>query len=140
VSSEWDEIRRQVLRRDGHRCVDCSADLKVDGAHVHHLLPRAAGGSDEPANLVSLCQMCHAAVHPHLGVGLAFRPGQIDVVEAALLGRSLLLVSPTGSGKSIAFQVPAVLTPGLCIVVSPLKALCRIRSRACSGAAFRRRS
>jgi len=53
----------------------------------------------------------------------AFRPAQIDVVEAALRGHSLLLVSPTGSGKSLAFQVPALLTPGLCIVVSPLKAL-----------------
>lgn len=155
-------MRAEVLRRDGHRCVECGGDLARDGAHVHHVLPRASGGTDEPANLVSLCPMCHAAVHPNLqarlarrliekcGVRLAewldregriaaatrhfgpalrlfgapaFRPGQVAVVEAALLGRSLLLVSPTGSGKSLTFQLPAVLTPGLCVVVSPLKAL-----------------
>jgi ATP-dependent DNA helicase RecQ len=65
----------------------------------------------------------------HLGPALrvfgleSFRPAQIDVVEAALLKRSLLLISPTGSGKSLAFQIPAILTPGLCVVISPLKAL-----------------
>lgn len=113
-------------------------------------------------SLISLCPMCHAAVHPHLGASLArrliektalrlaewldtdgrlalathhfgpalrlfglnaFRGPQLEVVEAALHQQSLLLVSPTGSGKSLTFQIPAVLTPGLCIVVSPLKAL-----------------
>jgi ATP-dependent DNA helicase RecQ len=52
-----------------------------------------------------------------------FRPAQIDVVTAALRGQSLLLISPTGSGKSITFQVPAALSPGLCVVIAPLKAL-----------------
>ena len=126
------------------------------------MLPRASGGTDELANLVSLCPMCHAAVHPSLGASLArrliektagrlaewldfsrslapatryfgpalrlfrlraFRAAQLDVIEAALHGQSLLMVSPTGSGKSLAFQLPAILTPGLCVVISPLKAI-----------------
>jgi 5-methylcytosine-specific restriction endonuclease McrA len=90
LNAEWDDIRGRVLRRDGFRCVGCAADLKADGAHVHHVLPRASGGSDEPANLISLCPMCHAAVHPHLGVGLARRLLQKAAVRLAdsLTGRA----------------------------------------------------
>jgi ATP-dependent DNA helicase RecQ len=53
----------------------------------------------------------------------AFRPGQSDVVAAMLAGRDVLSVAPTGSGKSISYWVPAVLDPGLTLVVSPLIAL-----------------
>jgi ATP-dependent DNA helicase RecQ len=53
----------------------------------------------------------------------AFRPGQEDVVRAVLEGRDVLAVMPTGSGKSVGFQLPAVLMPGTTIVVSPLIAL-----------------
>jgi ATP-dependent DNA helicase RecQ len=52
-----------------------------------------------------------------------FRPGQEDVVRAVLAGRDVLAVMPTGSGKSIGYQLPAVLLPGLTLVVSPLIAL-----------------
>ena len=52
-----------------------------------------------------------------------FRDGQLPVVEAALSGRSVLVVSPTGFGKSLCFQLPAVLRQGVSVVVSPLKAL-----------------
>lgn len=53
----------------------------------------------------------------------AFRPGQEAVVRDALDGRDLLAVMPTGGGKSLCFQLPALLRPGLMIVVSPLIAL-----------------
>ena len=53
----------------------------------------------------------------------AFRPGQEAVVRAVLLGRDVLAVMPTGSGKSIGYQLPAVMLPGLTIVVSPLISL-----------------
>lgn len=53
----------------------------------------------------------------------SFRPGQEDAVSALLAGRNLLTVMPTGSGKSLCFQVPALLSDGLTIVVSPLVAL-----------------
>lgn len=51
------------------------------------------------------------------------RPGQLDVMLAALRGDSILMVSPTGSGKSICFQVPSIAMPGHAYVIEPLKAL-----------------
>ena len=58
----------------------------------------------------------------HFGHG-SFRPGQEAIVRAALSGRDLLAVMPTGSGKSIGYQLPALLLPGTTLVVSPLIAL-----------------
>ena len=52
-----------------------------------------------------------------------FRPGQEAVIEALLAGRNALAVMPTGSGKSLCFQVPALVMDGLTVVVSPLVAL-----------------
>jgi ATP-dependent DNA helicase RecQ len=52
-----------------------------------------------------------------------FRPGQAPVIEAQLQGRDVLAVAPTGSGKSLSYWVPAVLSGGLTLVVSPLIAL-----------------
>ena len=52
-----------------------------------------------------------------------FRPGQEDVVISLLAGRNVLAVMPTGSGKSLCFQVPALVKGGLTVVVSPLVAL-----------------
>ncbi len=52
-----------------------------------------------------------------------FRPGQERVVDALLAGRNVLAVMPTGSGKSLCFQVPALVLGGLTVVVSPLVAL-----------------
>jgi ATP-dependent DNA helicase RecQ len=125
-------------------------------------MPRSLGGTDDPSNLVTLCDGCHAAFHPNLQVKLSrrfletwalrlvrwldrtgkvaeqagnlapalrlfglerFRDGQLPVVLAALAGRSILMVSPTGSGKSLCFQLPTVLRPGTAYVMSPLKAL-----------------
>jgi ATP-dependent DNA helicase RecQ len=53
----------------------------------------------------------------------SFRPGQRDIVEAAIARRDQLVVIPTGGGKSLCFQLPALLQPGLTVVVSPLIAL-----------------
>jgi ATP-dependent DNA helicase RecQ len=52
-----------------------------------------------------------------------FRPGQEDIVRAALQGRDTLAIMPTGSGKSLIYQLPALLLDGLTVVVSPLIAL-----------------
>jgi ATP-dependent DNA helicase RecQ len=54
-----------------------------------------------------------------------FRPGQEEAVDTLLSGRHLLMVMPTGSGKSLCFQVPALVMGGLTLVVSPLLALMR---------------
>ncbi len=53
----------------------------------------------------------------------SFRPGQRQIVEEALQNRDLLIIMPTGGGKSLCFQLPALLKPGLMVVVSPLIAL-----------------
>jgi ATP-dependent DNA helicase RecQ len=52
-----------------------------------------------------------------------FRPGQETIVRAALAGKDVLAVMPTGSGKSLGYQLPALLLPGTALVVSPLIAL-----------------
>ena len=53
----------------------------------------------------------------------SFRPGQAEVVDAQMKGRDVLAVAPTGSGKSLSYWVPAILSDGLTVVVSPLIAL-----------------
>ena len=162
VEEDWRRTRESILRRDRFRCVECGKPCDPDEVDIHHLLPRSAGGSDEPSNLIVLCDGCHAAHHPKLSAGLArraierwavrlalwldrqgsvseqsknfgpalrlfdldrFRDGQLPIVQAALSGRSLLVVSPTGFGKTLCFQLPAVLRRGVSVVVSPLKAL-----------------
>lgn len=158
----WTSIREAVLVRDCRRCRECGKACSSAEADVHHLLPRHRGGSDDPANLITLCDGCHAAHHPLVQATLArtallgwaarlirwldgtvalpdgaerleaalrllgksdFRDGQLEVVLAALRGESVLMVSPTGSGKSLCFQVPALLRAGPTVVLSPLKAL-----------------
>ena len=52
-----------------------------------------------------------------------FRPGQAQVVQAAMAGRDMIVIMPTGSGKSLCFQLPALSLKGTAIVVSPLIAL-----------------
>src|ERR1700682_2140868 len=54
-----------------------------------------------------------------------FRPGQGEIIETILDGRDVLAVMPTGSGKSLCYQLPALLRGGLTVVVSPLIALMR---------------
>src|SRR4051794_41831491 len=52
-----------------------------------------------------------------------FRPGQREAAEAALSGRDALVVMPTGAGKSLTYQLPALLRDDLTVVVSPLVSL-----------------
>jgi ATP-dependent DNA helicase RecQ len=63
-----------------------------------------------------------AALRRHLGHS-SFRPGQEDLVRAVLRGRDALGILPTGGGKSVCFQLPAFLLPGLVLVISPLISL-----------------
>jgi len=74
--------------------------------------PSPVGSIPDPASALSR----------HFGHA-GFRPGQEDVVRAVLAGRDVLAVMPTGSGKSIGYQLPALLLRGLTLVVSPLIAL-----------------
>ena len=53
----------------------------------------------------------------------SYRPGQQELVEGLLSGRDVLGVMPTGSGKSLCYQIPALLLPGTTLVISPLISL-----------------
>ena len=53
----------------------------------------------------------------------SFRPMQREIIEAALGGRDVLAILPTGGGKSVCFQVPALMSEGLALVVTPLVSL-----------------
>jgi ATP-dependent DNA helicase RecQ len=85
-------------------------------------------------------QILDDALHRHFGLS-AFRPGQREAVTAVLRGRELVAVMPTGAGKSLCFQLPALLLDGLTIVVSPLIALMKnqvdvLRARGIAAAAL----
>ncbi len=66
-----------------------------------------------------------------------FRAGQAEVIAAVLAGRDVFAVMPTGSGKSMCYQLPALVEGGLTVVVSPLIALMRdqVRQLAAAGSA-----
>ncbi|MBP8116728.1 MAG: ATP-dependent DNA helicase RecQ [Nitrospira sp.] len=71
----------------------------------------------------------------------AFRPGQREVMEAVLSRRDAMAVMPTGQGKSLCYQLPATLLPGLTLVISPLIALMQdqvnsVKARGIAAAAF----
>src|SRR5580698_11029794 len=74
-----------------------------------------------------------ALLHSVFGFS-AFRPGQEEIVRAVLDGEDVLTVMPTGSGKSLCYQLPAIARPGLTLVISPLIALMRDQVRALSAA------
>ncbi|MFN3824488.1 MAG: DNA helicase RecQ [Pseudorhodobacter sp.] len=59
-----------------------------------------------------------------------FRPGQEEIVDAVLAGRNTLAIMPTGGGKSLCFQLPALCRDGVTVVISPLIALMRDQVRA----------
>lgn len=71
----------------------------------------------EPTTHEPLARLRASFGHP------AFRPGQEEIVAAVLGGRDVLAVMPTGSGKSLGYQLPAVMLPGTTLVVSPLISL-----------------
>src|SRR5437763_17122349 len=62
------------------------------------------------------------ALREHFGYP-DFRPGQTQAVESVLQGQDTLVVLPTGGGKSICYQVPALMLPNLTVVISPLISL-----------------
>jgi ATP-dependent DNA helicase RecQ len=84
----------------------------------------AAGCAVTPARLELTPGELSDALRAHFGFD-AFLPGQSDVVAAVLRGEDRLVVRPTGSGKSLCYQLPGLLLPPLTVVISPLIALMR---------------
>ena len=83
--------------------------------------PESAGPADGLEDRPD-CDPLTQALYTHFGWE-AFRPGQRPVVEAMLQGRDCLAVLPTGAGKSLCYQLPALVRGGLVLVISPLVAL-----------------
>jgi ATP-dependent DNA helicase RecQ len=76
------------------------------------------------------------ALHATFGFP-AFRGVQADVVDRVLAGQSTLAVMPTGAGKSLTYQLPAVMMAGTCVVISPLIALMHDQLRSASANGIR---
>ncbi|MFN3993214.1 MAG: DNA helicase RecQ [Tabrizicola flagellatus] len=75
--------------------------------------------------------MDHAARLLHSVFGFPeFRPGQAEIVQSVLQGRNTLAIMPTGGGKSLCYQLPALCREGVTVVISPLIALMRDQVRA----------
>lgn len=77
-----------------------------------------------PTDPQELAEIARSALFAKFGYE-AFREGQEDVVVSILSGKDTMYVAKTGGGKSVCFQIPALLLPGTTIVISPLKALMR---------------
>lgn len=68
-SVAWKRLRAKVLSRDNQTCQDCGYTVEVPAPRgvkklaVHHVVDRNEGGTDDPTNLITLCQACHIEAH-----------------------------------------------------------------------------
>lgn len=58
-ASAWSKLRNAILRRDHFTCQRCNERMQKERLSVHHIKPRFEKGTDDPANLISLCHPCH---------------------------------------------------------------------------------
>lgn len=78
--------------------------------------------SPSSAEALSVTQKATALLRRFYGYG-DFRPGQLDIIRALASGRDCVVLMPTGGGKSICYQIPALMAAGTAVIVSPLIAL-----------------
>ncbi len=100
---------------------------ELSGSFVHPGPAFRIGGVDgAPAELLKAKALtkAKAALKKHFG-HKNFRPGQEAVIARLLARQSTLALLPTGGGKSLCYQVPALILPGTTLVISPLLALMR---------------
>ena len=63
VQKGFDNVKAYVRYRDGYKCQVCKGESGSDMLHVHHIVFRSQGGTDNPSNLITLCETCHKAIH-----------------------------------------------------------------------------
>ena len=164
------EVRKICYERDQGACQWPGCDLTQQNGGVmnlHHIVPEQYEGTEDPSNLITLCDIHHKNMHSEFSAfykdsqsvlqrmnfhmrGLLsniravakvddgndlkfylklltskddFRQGQLEVIRAARRGEDVLFVTPTGSGKSVCYQMPSLLANKPTLVISPLKAL-----------------
>ncbi|ERN13658.1 ATP-dependent DNA helicase Q-like 5 isoform X1 [Amborella trichopoda] len=109
--------RRKEDKDDGvfeQEVLQSNGDVDFNGELVNEILSTVRENpSDE--NLVSLLKLIHGFD--------GFREWQLEAIKRVLKRESVMLVQPTGSGKSLCYQLPALILPGVTLVVSPLIAL-----------------
>jgi superfamily II DNA helicase RecQ len=110
--------------------------LSFDDGVPTIVIRRSEGDDDEPAEVMTApAEAPPPEAPPSPGLLRALekmrevfrirelRPGQAEIIESVLAGRDTLAIMPTGSGKSLTYQLPALVLPGPTLVVSPLLAL-----------------
>lgn len=166
-----EDTRQLCYQRDnnGH-CQYPGCELskeKGDTVNLHHIQNEQFGGTEDPSNLITLCDIHHKAMHAEFSAFYAdsegilkkmnhltkailsklrllvrvddaydlkpylqyltdnneFRQGQLQSIRASLSGHDVLLVTPTGTGKSVCYQLPGLLSNRPSLIISPLKAL-----------------
>src|SRR3954452_513202 len=95
---------------------------------------RKKSNSAPVADTVSPSELRRAA-REHFGIE-RFRPGQRELIDAVLAGRDALGILPTGAGKSLCYQLPALFLKGIVVVVSPLIALMQDQEQRLAAAAI----
>ena len=90
--------------------------------------PRVGGSNPPPGTIITKTHiigniMAHNALLKDVFGFDFFRPGQEEIIQASIAGKNILAIMPTGGGKSLCFQLPALMRDGVTVVISPLIAL-----------------